>query len=746
MNKSQTVAMRSSSSPASNALAFFRNLSIRWKIVLTTIIVTVTLTVTTLVMVFRGYKADRLAYVFENHSAQILIASARTREALIGITTNAVKKKIETVPESLARAPEGDEIFVEESKTKKGVLEVFWRADDGAVESAEVLPKLVSDPLSTLSTSNLILVTQRGTLIYSNNEGRFSETQQQQLYMFAVQSNMASGNSSLEHEKVSYAVGFSEIPKTNLIVATSTSLASMTAPLQRAMAIWGLIAAQFIIIGSLLQWFLAGRITQPILMVTDLFKHIARGNFRMQLKAPGGEMRPVVEGAIAMQRAIASRERRLFLETQGLKDILDLRTKGDLVSAPHELAREIIARFANAAPAHQSAKPVFVNFETQSLFVFKPAEEKTYSHNEVPWDTELLLEFSRGEAVFNGGHAVLAHPVLASLFGEAEGPVLVIPFKHLETPLGVLLIPLDPSGVFPELLELVSVSVTTVESMIAQTLAAKSATRQAMLDRELTVARQIQERTISVSNLSVNEVKMSSVFMPASTIGGDWMAVFEHPNIGIVNIYLGDVTGHGIDAAFHTSLMAGAVQVTESELKERPLAEQSFNSQEHLQLLLPRLNQVFLNAGSGKNMTMFAGVLEVKTGVLHYALLGHPAPFHVGANGKQQGKLSKERAPTLGSTDFPTVPPVHELALQQGDTVVVFTDGFNENMVFEGGKPISGKAMLKKVSEILMEGAAVSAEEGAASRAQALYDWSKVAGSGYRADDDVAILTVQWNG
>jgi hypothetical protein len=747
MTESTTLSGRFLITPIQRLAHFFANLSIRWKIVLTTVIFTTTLTIATLVLVFRGYSADRLAYVFENHSAQVVIASARVKEALVKITATANSEVITSVPKSLSRMPEDEEIFIEESKEKRGSLEIFWRDEEGDVVKTLSTPAVLVSNLSQIVTTNFMVASQKGTLIFASHSPQFTEDQQRQLYQLAIKNNMNSGNTVVEYNEKPFAVGFSEIAQTNLIAVTATSLANITAPLQRAMAIWGIIALQFIALGAGLQWLFAGRITRPIESITRLFALIARGNFRMQLELPQGEMRPVVEGAMTMQRAIATRERRLALQAQGLKDILDLRRQIELTRTPQKLAREIIERLNKAAPLHAIAIPVFADFSTNESATFHPATDDAKAR----WDRVGaviygLAEFVNTDELKNGGHSQTDKGVLQSFYGNTSAPALIIPFRQQENLLGAIILPLDPAGTFPELLELVSVSVTTIESMFTQMQAADSATKQAMLDRELSLAREIQERSISISNLSLTQVKIQSLFHPANMVGGDWMAIFEHPKTKTVHLYIGDVTGHGIDAAFHTSLVAGAIQLMESQLEETQTSSEAFDIPTHLRSLIPRLNDVLVKSGAGKQMTMFMAILEVQSGILHFGLLGHPPPLVIRGSGNAHTTLAKEPAPSLGSVDYPENPPVHQVQLNPGDSVVAFTDGLTENIIMSEGQVLSRKVLLKNSAEIVKKCFSEGGDSEVLDAPQSLFQWSLKAGSSYEENDDVAIMTVQWNG
>src|SRR5207248_8203320 len=70
-----------------------------------------------------------------------------------------------------------------------------------------------------------------------------------------------------------------------------------------------------------------------------------------------------------------------------------------------------------------------------------------------------------------------------------------------------------------------------------------------MLNRELTQAREIQLHWLPDQPCSFQSIDLAAVNMPASHVSGDFYNWFELPD-GRIVVMIGDVTGHGMAAAF----------------------------------------------------------------------------------------------------------------------------------------------------------------------------------------------------
>jgi serine phosphatase RsbU (regulator of sigma subunit) len=86
--------------------------------------------------------------------------------------------------------------------------------------------------------------------------------------------------------------------------------------------------------------------------------------------------------------------------------------------------------------------------------------------------------------------------------------------------------------------------------------------RQAVIERELQSARELQQVLIPEALPKLAGYELSSAYIPAQEVGGDFFQVIplEGENCGSTLLVLGDVSGKGLKAAMAVSLLVGAVR------------------------------------------------------------------------------------------------------------------------------------------------------------------------------------------
>ncbi len=175
---------------------------------------------------------------------------------------------------------------------------------------------------------------------------------------------------------------------------------------------------------------------------------------------------------------------------------------------------------------------------------------------------------------------------------------------------------------------------------------------------EIEQAKQIQQMLVPSAEALpvVPGLTLESEYRPAQSVGGDFFQIVQHPTDGSVLIVLGDVTGHGLEAAMLVSLLVGAVRST---------AETGFDPLHMLQSLNRRLL-----GRKGAQATCLA-LRVAADGAVTLANAGHLPPY---LNGKE---IAMEGAVPLGliaAAEF----SVMEFQLQPGDRMTLLTDGVVE--------------------------------------------------------------------
>ncbi len=232
------------------------------------------------------------------------------------------------------------------------------------------------------------------------------------------------------------------------------------------------------------------------------------------------------------------------------------------------------------------------------------------------------------------------------------------------------------------------------------------------LEHEHRVAMLLQRSLLPRHLPDVIGVSTAARYRPASDeVGGDWYDVFELSR-GRVGIAIGDVVGHGVQAAalmgqLRTALHAYAIE------DHGPARTLEFVDR-------------FLAAMPGYAIATAAyAVLDPENGSLRLASAGHLPPIVIGAG--QARVIEIEPAPPLGAFPYGSCRE-HEMSLAAGETLVFYTDGLVERPKV---------SLTQSISELVEAVAtASSAEEACQSAVENL-----VPLEGLR--DDVAIVAMQ---
>lgn len=185
-----------------------------------------------------------------------------------------------------------------------------------------------------------------------------------------------------------------------------------------------------------------------------------------------------------------------------------------------------------------------------------------------------------------------------------------------------------------------------------------------LYERERDVSHRLQLGLFDVRLPTVEGLRIDAAYRPGTAtldIGGDWHDAFMLPS-GAVALVVGDVVGHGLDAAIAMAQLRGAV---------RALAAVSSPSE-----LLDRLD-VFVDSLPAAEMTTLVYIeLDPTTGNMRYSCAGHPPPLVVSATGVTRF-LWGGRSTPLGS-HFRSRRIESIATLGDSERLVLYTDGLVE--------------------------------------------------------------------
>jgi serine phosphatase RsbU (regulator of sigma subunit)/pSer/pThr/pTyr-binding forkhead associated (FHA) protein len=188
----------------------------------------------------------------------------------------------------------------------------------------------------------------------------------------------------------------------------------------------------------------------------------------------------------------------------------------------------------------------------------------------------------------------------------------------------------------------------------------REATEKARIERELQLAAEIQRALLPDAMQSGSHFDVASASVPCRSIGGDFFDYFNLTE-GQFAFTLGDVAGKGPPAALLTAMIQGAfaAQVTSTE---SPAA------------LIAHINRTLIRrAIQSRFVTVMYGMLALD-GRLTYCNAGHNPPILLSRGGVRRLETG---GLILGL--FPHATYEEEsIQLEDGDTLVVFSDGVTE--------------------------------------------------------------------
>jgi len=206
----------------------------------------------------------------------------------------------------------------------------------------------------------------------------------------------------------------------------------------------------------------------------------------------------------------------------------------------------------------------------------------------------------------------------------------------------------------------------------SRALAARTKEQLSMLQLQLDAAYELQQ-SILPKNFDLlstySDYEIYAEMIPARDVGGDFYDFFmiDENKLGLI---VGDVSGKGMPAALFMAM-------SRSLLKATALQGGSADG------CLSRVNYM-LNQDNPKCMfvTVFYGVLDVRTSEFEYCCGGHNMPYLLHGNGQSE-MLEKTEGTALGfDEDHPF--SNKKITIAPGQSLVMYTDGVTEAMDDEG--------------------------------------------------------------
>ncbi len=185
-------------------------------------------------------------------------------------------------------------------------------------------------------------------------------------------------------------------------------------------------------------------------------------------------------------------------------------------------------------------------------------------------------------------------------------------------------------------------------------------------EREHRIATDFQEHLLDLSHDS-GAVVVSAIYQPASEamrVGGDWYLVSPLDDVGRVAVCVGDVVGHGLEAATVMARLRSAAAVTALTAPD-PL------------FVLAAVDRYASTLPGASYATLAFAVIDATDRTISYMCAGHPYPLLLTGAGDvhylEDGRLPSLTAPARATDIGPGT-----AAFPAGSLLIMYTDGLIE--------------------------------------------------------------------
>jgi len=259
---------------------------------------------------------------------------------------------------------------------------------------------------------------------------------------------------------------------------------------------------------------------------------------------------------------------------------------------------------------------------------------------------------------------------------EELAPQLLLPLSVKERLLGVISLGQkrseEPySGTDVRLLKSVAAQTGLALANAELTTAiAEEVARREKLNREVEIAREVQERLFPQKLPPIPGLDYCGRCRTALGVGGDYYDFLALPD-GKLGVALGDVSGKGIAAA----LMMASLEAS--------LRAEAMRAGDDLGGMIARVNNMVFDASAeDRYATLFYAQYDPRTRRVTYVNAGHCAPMlfrHGQAGNGAVERLDQAGGPVVGLMPECPYEQAH-VSMQPGDVLVVYTDGISEAM------------------------------------------------------------------
>ncbi len=198
------------------------------------------------------------------------------------------------------------------------------------------------------------------------------------------------------------------------------------------------------------------------------------------------------------------------------------------------------------------------------------------------------------------------------------------------------------------------------------------ATRERFL-KELEIARNVQVRFLPERVPQFPGLQLASICRPAMEVGGDYFDFVPHGKEAL-SVFVGDVSGKGVSAAFFMTMAKGIIKTLVKRLASP-------------KLLLTEMNEVFYeNSPKEIFISLIYGFFDMRNKTLTFARAGHN-PLIVRKSHGNEPEMLHPKGLAIGmdaGRNFAKTIEEITVSISPGDVFVFYTDGISESMNTQG--------------------------------------------------------------
>ncbi len=244
------------------------------------------------------------------------------------------------------------------------------------------------------------------------------------------------------------------------------------------------------------------------------------------------------------------------------------------------------------------------------------------------------------------------------------------------------------------------------------------------MESEIVVAAKIQKSIIPTETppeILKKGLDIHGFLEPAKQVGGDLFDYFMRDENHLCFV-LGDVTGKGIPASFFMGMTRAYFR---SESKYLQTSKE----------IVGKINEnLFVNNLEAIFVTLFCGIVNLKTGNIDFCNAGHNFPFLYRSDGKLT-EMQNQHGTPLGLVKNQEYKSSN-LKLKKGDALILYTDGVTEEKN-EDGELFSEKRLWDTIGELDIK--TMTAKKVCNSMVKVLHEFN----GNTPQDDDVTIFCVK---